>query len=90
VNATEYPALFEILEKINSEKKYVAQIKKRGKAANSDHYYFSENGVPAFFLYTMGGIKAYHDVLDKPETLPLSDYEDVFKLLRDFAVKISQ
>ena len=90
VNATEFPDLFEKLEKVNAENNYVTQIKKRGKAANSDHYYFSENGVPAFFIYTMGGIKAYHDVLDKPETLPLTDFADVFKLLRDFAVKISQ
>ncbi|MGE3824646.1 MAG: hypothetical protein AB7G44_10500 [Bacteroidia bacterium] len=56
----------------------------RGKAANSDHYYISENGVPAFFIYTMGGIKAYHDVYDKPETLPLTEFQDLFRLLTDF------
>ena len=90
VNATEFPRLFGILEKINAEKSYVTQVKKRGKAANSDHYYFSEMGVPALFMYTMGGIAAYHDVMDKPETLPLTDYEDVFRLLRDFTIKISE
>jgi aminopeptidase YwaD len=32
----------------------------------------------------MGGISAYHDVLDLPETLPLTEYDDLIKLLTDF------
>ena len=60
------------------------KIKSRGKAANSDHYFFTEAGVPAFFFYTLGGISAYHDVFDIAETLPLTEYEDVFKLFVDF------
>lgn len=75
---------FEMLTKINSQKNYVKEIKKRGKAQNSDHYWFTEKGVPAFFIYTLGGIKAYHDVDDIEKTLPLTDYGDVFRLLRDF------
>ena len=39
--------------------------------------------VPAIFIYTMGGIAAYHDVLDRPETLPLTDYKDVHLTLVD-------
>lgn len=84
VNATEQPAAFEKLTKINAEKNYLTQIKSRGKAANSDHYYFSEKGVPAFFIYTMGGVKHYHDIYDRPETLPLTEYNDVFRLITDF------
>lgn len=75
---------FEMLTKINAQKNYVKEIKKRGKAQNSDHYWFTEKGVPAFFIYTLGGIKAYHDVDDVEKTLPLTDYGDVFRLLRDF------
>lgn len=84
VNATELPKAFETLQKINQEKNYLFQIKPRGKAANSDHYWFSEQGVPAFFIYTLGGVAHYHDVLDKAETLPLTEFEDVFQLLIDF------
>lgn len=79
---------FETMNSINKEKQYVKEIKKRGKAQNSDHYWFTEKGVPAFFIYTLGGIKAYHDVDDIEKTLPLSDYGDVFRLLRDFVAKI--
>lgn len=84
VNATEHPVQFETLQKINAEKEYLVQIKSRGKAANSDHYPFTERGVPGFFIYTMGGIKAYHDIYDLPQTLPLTEFEDLHSLLRDF------
>jgi hypothetical protein len=62
----------------------IVKINARGKAANSDHYFFTEKGVPAFFIYTLGGIKAYHDVFDRPETLPLNEYDDLFKLIIGF------
>jgi hypothetical protein len=84
VNASVYKSQFEKLVSINNQKKYVSQIKQRGKAANSDHYWFSEKGVPCFFIYTLGGTASYHDVYDIERTLPLTDYNDVGKLLIDF------
>lgn len=84
VNGSVFENEFSKLKELNETKKYLAQVKVRGKAANSDHYYFTEKGVPAFFIYTMGGIKAYHDVYDKPETLPLTEFQDLFRLLTDF------
>lgn len=75
---------FALLNKINAKKNLVKDIRKRGKAKNSDHYWFSEAGVPAFFIYTLGGVTYYHDVLDKAETLPLTDYLDVIKLVTSF------
>ncbi len=84
VNATEYKPQFEKLKKVNESKNYVKEIRQRGKARNSDHYWFSEKGVPCFFIYTLGGIKAYHDVFDTEKTLPLTDYGDVFRLLTAF------
>ena len=87
VNATVFKQQFEKLNAINTEKNYVKQIKQRGKAANSDHYWFTEKGVPSFFIYTMGGIQAYHDIYDLEKTLPLTDYMDVCKLLIDFVGK---
>jgi hypothetical protein len=66
----------------------LAAVNVRGKAANSDHYFFTEKGVPAFFFYTLGGIKAYHDIFDKPETLPLNEHEDLFKLIIAFNSKL--
>jgi aminopeptidase YwaD len=88
VNATEFTKEFEWMKKINDEQKLLAAVNVRGKAANSDHYFFTEKGVPAFFFYTLGGIKAYHDVFDKPETLPLNEHEDLFKLIIAFNNKL--
>jgi aminopeptidase YwaD len=88
VNATEFSKQFAVLNAVNDSTHYLSKINARGKAANSDHYWFSEKGVPAFFLYTMGGIKAYHDVFDKAETLPLNEYEDLFQLILKFNEKL--
>lgn len=84
VNGAIYEKEFNQLLKINEEKKYLSAIRKRGAAANSDHYFFYKNGVPSFFFYTMGGISAYHDVLDKPETLPLTKFREVFGLITNY------
>ena len=84
VNAHTFTNDFEKLNTINENKQYLKQLKKRGKAANSDHYWFTEKGVPSFFIYTMGGIQAYHDIYDVEKTLPLTDYVDACKLLIDF------
>jgi aminopeptidase YwaD len=88
VNATEFSKEFAIMNAVNDENKLLAKINARGKAANSDHYFFTEKGVPAFFFYTLGGIKAYHDVFDKAETLPLNEHEDLFKLVVKFNDKL--
>jgi hypothetical protein len=85
VNGSVFKKEFEELSNINQSHELIKAIKSRGKAANSDHFYFSENGVKAFFIYTMGGIKAYHDIYDRPETLPLNEFEDLFLLITKFA-----
>lgn len=84
VNATIFPSEFEDLQLINADKEYLPTIAPRGKAQNSDHYYFTENGVKSFFFYLMGNYAFYHDVDDKAEALPLSKYPEAFKLTTDF------
>ena len=88
VNATEFPKEFAFLNEANNAGNYLTKINVRGKAANSDHYWFTEHGVPAFFMYTLGGIKAYHDVFDKASTLPLTEFADLFKLIIQFNEKL--
>jgi len=90
VNATEHKKEFDALVKINSEKALLPSVKPRGKAQNSDHYFFSEAGVKTFFFYTLGGIKAYHDIYDRPETLPLTKFEEVYNLLLQFTDYLQQ
>ena len=84
VNGTEYPARFAALDSLNKANHLLPAVVKRGKAANSDHYFFTQKGVPAFFIYTNGKQKAYHDVFDTAETLPLSKYKELFTLFTLF------
>ena len=88
VNATVFKDQFEKLKNINDTHNLVKQIKQRGKAANSDHYWFTEKGVPSFFIYTMGGITSYHDIYDIEKTLPLTKYKEVCKLIIEFNEKL--
>jgi aminopeptidase YwaD len=88
VNATEFPHEFGLMNAINDKNGLLTKINARGKAANSDHYFFTEKGVPSFFFYTLGGIKAYHDVFDKAATLPLNEHEDLFRLMTLFIEKL--
>ena len=84
VNATEFPTEFKLMQDINTEYKFLKAVNPRGKAANSDHYFFTEKGIPSFFFYTLGGITAYHDVFDVSATLPLNKHEALFKLMIEF------
>lgn len=84
VNGEIHPEEFSRLDSINKVHNYFIKVGKRVKAANSDHYPFSEKGVPAFFLYTMGGSQFYHDVYDRAWSIPFSHYNQSFRLITDF------
>jgi len=84
VNGTIFKNHFDDLVALNKKGDYLSRVKIRGGAANSDHYWFTLQNIPSFFIYTMGGIAAYHDINDRPETLPLTEYEDLFKLIVEF------
>lgn len=81
VNSTAQQKFFDKLTEINKKDNLLVNVKPRGPACNSDHCPFVEKGVPAVFIYTMGGISAYHDVFDRPETLPLTEFDDLYRLL---------
>ena len=84
VNATAQPKAFDQLVAINGAKGYVKEVKARGPACNSDHCHFVKRGVPAIYIYTLGGVAHYHDVHDRAETLPLNEFADLHALLREF------
>jgi len=88
VNGSVLKEQFELMEKINVEKQYLPNLKKRGATANSDHHHFSKSGVPAFFIYSMGTVKNYHDINDKAEYTPLTNFDEVQQLLLDFVEQL--
>ena len=85
VNSSIFSKAYNSLVTINNNKQYLKEVKKRGEACNSDHCPFYKKGVPAVFIYTMGReCSEYHNIDDKAENLPLTEYEDLFRLLTDF------
>ena len=84
VNGKVFESFFNILTKINDNFNLVSKIKARGEAANSDHYYFSKKGIPAFFVYSNGSVGGYHNVEDRPEKLEKGYFNSLFLLLRHF------
>jgi len=84
VNGSVYKDEFDRLSQINEEQQLLKQVKIRGEACNSDHCVFHMKQVPCFFIYTLGGIQAYHDIYDKAETLPLTEFLDYFRLMTEF------
>jgi len=88
VNGEALEEYFLILDKINKKKNIINPLYARGTAANSDHHYFYDAGVPAFFIYTMGINKHYHDIYDTAENLSLAKTNDLVLLLHSFTKKL--
>jgi aminopeptidase YwaD len=84
VNGTVYKHEFNKLVKINNSLHLLVDITPRAPAANSDHYYFYQKGVKSFFIYTLGDYNEYHNLNDKPDILPLTEFDDLSKLLIEF------
>ncbi|MFD2514727.1 M28 family metallopeptidase [Pontibacter locisalis] len=90
VNGKVHEPEFALLTSLNKQHQYLPQLKSRGKAANSDHYPFSEKGVPAFFFYTLGGTTAYHNTQDYADQLPLTKFTEVFQLITNFTEQLQR
>lgn len=90
VNGEVFKTEYEKLIKLNAKNNYLKEIKKRGKAANSDHYHFSENGVKAFFFYLLGEYPHYHDPSDTAEKPTMAGYEGAFKLITSFVKELQK
>jgi len=72
---------FTLLQSINDSLQATPLVKGRKNAHNSDHYYFVEKGIPAMFIYTLGGPPHYHDVHDTYEEMRFSKYVEIRELL---------
>ena len=84
VNGSVYKDKFDLITRINQQQQLLPKVEIRGAACNSDHCLFYQKGVPCFYIYTLGGIQAYHDTDDKSDTLPLTEFVDYCKLMIAF------
>ncbi len=73
---------FQTLVDINQKSQAVKEVRPRTNANISDHAPFILKGMPAVFVYTMGGRTGrYHQPDDTNENLSLSAYQDIVSLL---------
>lgn len=73
---------FQSITALNEKYHFVTAVKPRKNAANSDHYPFVAKGVPAVFIYVMGGkTGGYHQPDDTSENATLNAYPGIFTLL---------
>lgn len=70
------------LVKMNEKKHKLKEVRARDNANNSDHAPFVMKGLPAVFVYTMGGrTGGYHAPSDTPENAGLEQYHRIVSLL---------
>lgn len=87
VNGKMHEAEFKLLDNLNKagiDGFSFKEVRQGGAAANSDHYFFTEKGVPAFFIFSMGGKGYYHDIYDTAEHVELTNITNVGVLLKRF------
>lgn len=83
-NGVELPKTVDLLNEINDSKNCLKEIKKRKNSPNSDHYPFSQKGVDAIFLYSLGEVGGYHNVFDTKEKLEYESYPSLYQLISEF------
>jgi Zn-dependent M28 family amino/carboxypeptidase len=90
VNATEQKKAFQTLKKINDDFNFVSKINERGQTQNSDHFHFSEKGVPAIFIYANGTKPFYHDVFDQAKEVSFDGVDGMIDLLKEFVTRLQR
>lgn len=72
---------FQSMERINQRDHWVKTIRSRKNALNSDHAPFVLKGMPAVFVYVLGGhTGGYHQPDDTAENCSLTGYNNIVKL----------
>jgi hypothetical protein len=89
-NAPQRPLEAAIVQKINEEKHYMKEVEERTGTANSDHWPFNEEGIPAIFFLTKGRSGGGHNIFDTPDKLPLYGYENLFNLVIDLTKELQK
>jgi len=87
INGKEVPDLINQLNEINKKEKYVFKMFPTGASSSSDHAPFHKKGVKALFVYTHGDNADYHETTDTAEKLPYTQFEGIFKMMRDFVMQ---
>ncbi|MDB4835125.1 M28 family peptidase [Cyclobacteriaceae bacterium] len=81
-NGVELKDVADAFKIVNDQYFYLPKIKTRKNAPNSDHFPFTEKKVSAVFLYSLGDVGGYHNVLDDKKDLEYGSYVGLFSLVK--------
>ncbi len=84
-NGKAFPKELALYQKINKDKKYVTNMRGTRPVSSSDHASFFNKDVKAVFFYADGDNADYHETTDGYENLKMTQFEGVFRLVRDFS-----
>ncbi len=84
INGKMVPSEMKKIKAINKKKEYVFKMHGTGESSSSDHAPFHNKGVKALFFYTHGDNADYHETTDTADKLPYTQFEGIFKLVRDY------
>lgn len=84
INGLNLPREMDWLTTINNENNYLPTVTPAENSRNSDHYWFTTQGVPAFFVLAKGKTAKGHHPDDRCENCTLSGYNAIFKLFYQF------
>ena len=87
VGGADYLYQYNLLTEINDSLQ-LGKLGKRKNAPNGDHWYITQKGVKAFYLYTKNGKQPYHHIDDIYDTLEWDDFYSVYELSRNFLLKL--
>jgi aminopeptidase YwaD len=79
-----YPKLFAGIEAANAPDTWLPDIRPQGNRPNSDHWPFTQAGIPALFFFTEGGPPNYHDIYDTPDQIELPVFWRFSQLITSF------
>jgi len=84
-NGSVYPKEVALYTKLNDEHSYVENLVFHLPDPSSDHYSFYKKEVKSIFFYSEGDNEDYHETTDTYGELKLTQFEGLFKLVRDFS-----
>ncbi|WP_372644442.1 M28 family metallopeptidase [Ancylomarina sp.] len=87
-NGSVYPKEVALYTKLNDEHSYVENLVFHLPDPSSDHYSFYKKEVKSIFFYSEGDNEDYHETTDTYGELKLTQFEGLFKLVRDFSEQL--
>lgn len=87
VAGSDFEFEFNLLAQVNDSLQ-IGDLNKRPNAPNSDHFFFLEQGVRGFFLYTNKGDQPYHHPNDQQDLLDWDDFIDMYELVKHFLIAL--